>query len=119
MVFTDRRVDEEKEQEKASVGRKVMDMARGGWSRIRSLLEGKKVTERGGKVFLETRSSDGREKEGEKDGLRRIEEEWNEEGEDGEVVLEEEQVESEDTLSCGSGSTRGLTRGFDFLDGLD
>ncbi len=112
------RVDEEGEKEKASVGRRVVDMAKGGWSKIRNLLEGKKVTQRDGKVFVEVRSSDGKETAGSDNGLRRIEEEWNEEGEGGEVVVEEEQVESVDSVSCGSGSTMGQTRGFDFLDGM-
>jgi hypothetical protein len=112
------RVDEEGEKEKASVGRRVVDMAKGGWSKIRNLLEGKKVTQRDGKVFVEVRSSDGKETAGSDNSLRRIEEEWNEEGEGGEVVVEEEQVVSVDTVSCGSGSTTGQTRGFDFLDGM-
>ncbi len=69
------RVDEEGEKEKASVGRRVVDMAKGGWSKIRYLLEGKKVTQRDGKVFVEVGSSDGKGTAGSNNSLRRIEEE--------------------------------------------
>jgi hypothetical protein len=48
-----------------------------------------------------------------------IEDEWNEEGEGGEVEVEEEIIGSVDTMSCASSGTTGISKRFDFLEGLE
>jgi hypothetical protein len=106
-------VDEERRRMEASntVGR-MFNMAKGGWNRIKKLLEGKRLVreERGGRVLLKDKT------EGKEEG-EEVMEEWEERTMGGEVEIEIEVTGS--VASGDSGSVREEGRrgtGFEFLE---
>jgi hypothetical protein len=94
---------------------RMVSKAKDGWSRIKSLLEGKKLVRQNasGKLLLKEKEEDGRESEV-------VMEEWEEDKMGGVIEIEEEEVRSEKGSDKGSDRvsiTRG--QGFEFLQDLE
>ncbi len=94
---------------------RMVNKAEDGWSRIKSLLEGKKLVRQNasGKLLLKEKEDVGRESE-------EVMEEWEEDTMGGVIEIEEEEVRSEKGSDKGSDRvsiTRG--QGFEFLQDLE
>jgi hypothetical protein len=94
---------------------RMVNKAKDGWSRIKSLLEGKKLVRQdaSGKLLLKEKEDYGKERE-------EVMEEWEEDMMGGVIEIEEEEVRSEKGSDRGSdrvSTTRG--QGFEFLQDLE